>query len=1163
MASEESPLDRLRRIAAEGNASSAEGSAPEPSSTENSAAESSAPPPISTTAPTKPAMPPMRPEAAVPTPPSAAPPPEAVPPEVAPTIAHLAEPIVNPNSYNTDLDNSLRPSHRIPLDEYGMPRLQRVAEDDLAATRVQANALRLPRQTPSAPTPAVNRSTADSTIKSSTTPPAPTRAASPPSAPASIPTVRTPAATRPSSRSSSTTSCLGTGLKMILLAALLLIVVVVFGLLIGYFSIASTLPSIENLQDKASQFETTRVYDAQQNLLYEIIDPQAGLRTTVPLERISPYLIAATIATEDSNFYSHPGFDPIGIIRAILQNLEAGDTVSGASTITQQLVRALVFEPEEALQRTNTRKIREIILAAEITRRYSKDEILTLYLNEIYYGNLSYGIEAAAETYFKKSASELTLAEAAFLAGLPQSPWVYDIYTNPEDTLNRQRQVLTLMLQSATENGGCIPIYIKNEPKDVCVSSTDIENAITEINTYTFTPPHADIKYPHWVNYVRQILESQYGASLYRSGYNVYTTLDSTLQDVAEKQVFDQVQALADRNVTNGAVLAIQPNTGAIVVMVGSDNYNDPVDGQINMVVRPRQPGSSIKPLTFAQAFERGWSPATMLWDVPTEFPDGANPPYKPVNYDGRFHGPQSVRYSLANSYNIPAVKALEFVGIYGDSGFLTFAQKLGITTLTRNDYGLALTLGGGEVPLMEMVTAYGPLANEGRRVFPFAITKITDNNGTTICEQPLAPDAIKTDPPPCQTPPADWGAQVISAETAYLLSDVMSDNAARTPAFGPSSALLLSFPAAVKTGTTNDYRDNWTIGYTPDLIIGVWVGNADYTPMVNTSGVTGAAPIWHNLMEAALAGKATPFARPSGIIEKQVCSISGTEPGEFCPPEARRTELFNQAQPPRPATEDLWQRAYLDPYTNLKLSEACAKYYQNDRLLEQERLIIGINDPWAQKWINEDPNGQAWAAVNLVQVVQRIKSDYVAPPFLWAPTTTCTDTSPHPLLNITSPAEGATITGEGMLEIQGQADATSDFSHYIVEFGLSHDPGGWGAIQGPVNTPANGTLAQWNLAGLNHNGPIAVRVIVFSKSGGSAEFRVRFNLQQPTATPEPTSTTTATPTITPTGTATPTATSTDLPTPTETPLIDVRPTATPEPAATDTPIPSDTPVPN
>jgi len=501
-----------------------------------------------------------------------------------------------------------------------------------------------------------------------------------------------------------------------------------------YFTIAATLPSVEGLKERASQFETTRIYDRNNQLLYEVLDPNAGRRTYIPLKQIAPSVIAATIATEDKEFYNHPGFDPIAIARALVANYTSGEVVSGASTITQQLARALLLGPNERTEITIQRKAREIILAAEITRRYSKDEILELYLNEIYYGNLAYGIEAAAETYFNTTADKLDFAQSAFLAGLPQTPAVYDIFTNRDTALYRLKQVLTLMYEASQEKG-CI--YVSTSPERICVEAQQAADAYVEIDGYNFVRRENQMVYPHWVNYIRYLLEQSYDAqTIYRSGFQVYTTLDPTLQSEAERIVKEQVNALADKHVTDGALVAIRPSTGEILAMVGSaDFYNDAIAGQINMALKPRQPGSSIKPLTYAAAFEKGWTPATLIWDVPSEFPPSGDPndardPYKPVNYDGKVHGPVTVRSALANSYNIPAVKTLQFVGIYddpnvqGEDGLIAFARRMGITTLDRKDYGLSLTLGGGEVTLMDMTSAFSVFANSGARVDPMAITK-------------------------------------------------------------------------------------------------------------------------------------------------------------------------------------------------------------------------------------------------------------------------------------------------------------------------------------------------------------------------------------------------------------------------------------------------------
>ncbi len=707
----------------------------------------------------------------------------------------------------------------------------------------------------------------------------------------------------------------------VLIALLFILVIISLGTVsLGvyeYYSIASSLPSVSDLQQHTSQFETTRILDRNGDLLYEILDPNAGRRTDVALNKISPALVAATIATEDKDYYSHPGYDVWAIIRAIWQNYTNGGIVSGASTITQQLARSLLLSPEQH-QQTYLRKAREIILAAEITRRYSKDQILEIYLNEIYYGNLSYGIEAASETYFGTSANQLTLSQASFLAGLPQSPAVYDIYTNRDATLARQQEVLNLMMQVSYEQN-CIHVSNSNQP--VCVTPADAASAAAETRNYTFQPPSVNMRYPHWVNYVRSQLEASYDPqTIYRSGFTIYTTIDPTLQDYAQQLVTNQVAALANNNATDGALVAIRPSTGEILAMVGSADFNNSaISGQVNMAVsETRQPGSSIKPVNYVAAFEKGWTPATLIWDVPSQFPpsgdpNDTHPPYIPNNYDNKFHGPVTVRTALANSYNIPAVKTLQFVGVYGDHGMIAMAQRLGITSLTRNDYGLSLTLGGGDVSVLEMTGMFSVFANSGVRVPPVSIWKIVDYQGNVVYQY---------------TPPQ--GEQAISPEHAYLITSILSDNQARAPMFGTNSVLNLPFPVAAKTGTTNDFRDNWTLGYTPDLVTGVWVGNADYTPMVNTTGVTGAAPIWSQFMQYAVPyetnGQPSWFTRPAGIVEETICAESGALPSQWCKG-GTRTEIFESDKLPLSAGQDLRRSVSLDTWTGLESSPNCNDY--------------------------------------------------------------------------------------------------------------------------------------------------------------------------------------------------------------------------------------------
>ena len=874
---------------------------------------------------------------------------------------------------------------------------------------------------------------------------------------------------------------------------------------LGYALIARDLPAPAELRQRASAFQSTRIYDREGNLLNEVFDPNAGRRVEVTLDQIAQDVIDATVATEDANFFDHPGIDPVALLRALYYAVQEGDIVSGGSTITQQLVKRVLLSAD----RTATRKIQEAILAAEITRRYSKEEILELYLNEVYYGNLAYGIDAAAETYFGKDAGELTLAEAALLAGLPQLPAYYDPYTHPDRARTRQGVVLGLMVEAG---------YI---------TAAEADAAWAEPLVYV--PLRFDFKSPHFTLYVRQQLEQLLGPEgLYQSGYSVITSLDPRLQAEAERIVAEQVGRLADRNVSNGALVALRPQTGEVVALVGSADFDNPeIDGQVNMALAPRQPGSSTKPFVYLSAFEmpekpraEAWTPGTLVADIRGAFPDGANPPYVPENYDGREHGMVTVRTALANSYNIPAVRALEAATL---PNYLELMRRLGVTTLTRPDYGLGISLGAGEIPLIELTDAYAALANGGVRVPPVTILKISDAQGNVVCDQAGAQ--------PCQ--PAT-GQQVVSPVDAFLLSDILSDNAARTPAFGPNSVLNLGDrPAAVKTGTTNDFRDNLTMGYTPQLVTGVWVGNADNTPMQGVSGVSGAGPIWNEFMRVAHAGApALAFTPPVGAREFEVCADTGAQPSDACP--ARARQWFAEDRPPLPPERDLWQRLKMVRGSN----ERATEFTPPDQI--EERVYKIYPEPyreWAERnGIPQPPPAPEAADPNLYQVA------------------------------LLGPTEGMVVSG--VVPVFGNA-SVPEFASYQLEYGISHDPGAFSLpIYGPINTPAtNAQLGWWDVSGLE-NGPHTLRLLVFDARGVPYEARVRVYVENQAPTAEPTPTWTPEP-IPPTATWTPEPlppTATFTPEPTWTPEP-IPPTATftPEPApptATFTPEPTWTPEP-
>lgn len=599
------------------------------------------------------------------------------------------------------------------------------------------------------------------------------------------------------------------------------------------FTAAYQLPSPKKLvsTDKAL---TTEFFDRNNKLLYRLYEGRN--RTLVSLNELPPYVAQATISTEDKNFYHHPGIDPLAIIRAAASNIknnpEGSSDLQGASTITQQLIKNTLLTPEK----TYTRKIKELILALWAERQYSKDEILQMYLNEAPYGGPAWGIEAASQTYFGINSKQLTLAQAAYLAGLPASPTQFSPYgTNPELGKDRQKQVLQRMVENK---------FLTQEAA-----------AATLDEDLHLKPQINNIKAPHFVMYIKDLLSTKYSQRVVsQGGLKITTTLDLNLQERVEKAVSEEVGKLSGLNVKNGAAMVTDAKTGQILSMVGSKDYHERQFGSFNVALALRQPGSSIKVATYTTAFKQGFSPGTTILDSPVSFNDGVNI-YSPINYDGRFHGPVSIRTALGSSYNIPAVKMLSTVGV---DNMIQTAKDLGITTF--NDpgrFGLSLTLGGGEVKMIDMMTVYGTLSQLGQRHGATPILKVTDSDGNILEE--YQKDTVQT----------------LEAPIAYLITSILIDNNARTPAFGPNSLLKISgHTVAVKTGTSDNKRDNWTFGYTPEFVVGVWVGNNDNSPMHSTltSGVTGAAPIWNRITKELLSTRDTAhFIKPSGIIEVRV----------------------------------------------------------------------------------------------------------------------------------------------------------------------------------------------------------------------------------------------------------------------------------------------------
>lgn len=619
-----------------------------------------------------------------------------------------------------------------------------------------------------------------------------------------------------------------------------------------YWIVLKDLPS----PTKLSQYDiplATKIYDRNDTLLFDIFVGQN--RTAVPLSDIPKHVQEATISIEDKNFYKHSGINPVGgLLRALAASLTGGK-LQGGSTITQQLVKSALLSPE----RTITRKIKEFILSPIVELLYSKDKILEMYLNHVPYGGTAWGIETAAEKYFGKSVKTLSLAEAALLAGLPQAPTLYSPQgAHPEYAKERQREVLHRMME------------------DAYITQTQADDAFKQELQFK---PATSIKAPHFVMYVKELLVQKYGENLVeRGGLKVKTTLDIDLQEYAQATVAAEVEKLKNLRVGNGAALVTKPATGEILAMVGSTDYFATPSGSFNVTTALRQPGSSIKPINYAIGIEKHIvNPATMFLDIPTCFASVAGQnTYCPKNYDGTFHGPVQLRFALGNSLNIPAVKML-YLNTVVD--MVASASAFGLDTLKDpSQYGLSLTLGGGEVHMTDMAEAFGVFANGGIRKDLVSILKVTDKNGN-ILEEHKDPNIEKDIPSQLLL----TGPRVISPETAFLISHILLDNNARQQAFGPSSALVIPGHAvSVKTGTTDDLRDNWTIGFTPQILVATWVGNNNNSTMNQAlvSGITGAAPIWNKIIKKSLEGKLDIWPKqPDGIVGLQVCALSGLLP--------------------------------------------------------------------------------------------------------------------------------------------------------------------------------------------------------------------------------------------------------------------------------------------
>ncbi|MGD2176682.1 MAG: transglycosylase domain-containing protein [Anaerolineae bacterium] len=890
-------------------------------------------------------------------------------------------------------------------------------------------------------------------------------------------------------------------LGIVLLAVLITISASVVG---GVSAVASAysyftrdLPEPQQIEAAEENFETTEIYDRTgQHVIARVIDPTGGERTWVSLDQIPDHLINATVASEDRSFWENPGFNPRGIARAFWADIR-GQEIQGGSSITQQLIKNIVIKeelryvsPEGPAWKDYERKITEILLSHRITQKYAKEQILEWYLNTNFYGNLAYGIEAAAQVYFGKSARELTPSESATLIAIPQYPRM-NPFDNPEMARKRRGLVIDAMMRD-----GYISLAeataAKVEPWDLAEEQSG---------------DRFDMKAPHFAVHVRDLLERmpEVGPeALYRGGLRVYTTVDLDLQEQAKCAAQAHIRRLSgedetlviqeavengceaaqflpplrshqvgrDRSVSNASVVAIRPATGEILAMVGSlDYWDESIDGQFNVAMdgQGRQPGSSFKPFTYVTLLSQGYNAAHMLLDVRTAFRQPGGKPYVPENYDRKYHGPQRLRLALARSYNIPAVAGLEIAGV---DNVIRTAHRMGINTLDRglDYYGLSLTLGGGEVHPLDMVYAFSVFANNGRmygaplleeelregyrQLDPVAILRVEDRYGNVL---------YKYEKPESRT--------ILSPQLAYLMNHILSDEQARWAAMGHPNPLELSNdrPAAAKTGTTNDFRDAWTIGYTPQLVVGVWAGNTDNSMMNNLPGLRGAAPVWHAVTEYALQDEpAAFFARPEGLIESAVCAVSGKQPTAHCP---TVTELFIPGTEPTEEC-DIHQTYHV----NRETGRLCTVHTPPELC---EEKVYEVYPPEAVSWIAS------------LEEDKRPETPPTQYDTIYGPSRSDAEVA------IVSPESYSYVSG--LVPVEGNARG-GDFNFYRLVFGKGLNPTEWIQV-GPDhgNQVDHGLLETWDTRKLDGLYSLRLQVVDHSSNLRETTIQVTVDSISPT----------------------------------------------------------------
>lgn len=889
-------------------------------------------------------------------------------------------------------------------------------------------------------------------------------------------------------------------LVVLLVIALVAAIVGAGGIMFWYSDTVKPFQAqIAALADYTPQYQTARVFDADGGLIAALNSQETGARTTIPLERVSPYMIHAIVAQENERYFEDPGFDPIAIARAFLQNVSGGGIESGASTITQQIARNLVLRDSEV---TVQRKLNEILVALEIANQYDKNFILELYLNEVFFANQNYGVEAASQFYFGHGADELNFAEAALLASIVPSPAQNDPVINRPVAVASMRATMRKMIdigclqfqhgdwrqrgpfclingQESIIDGSPQVLVRANDDGKIVGGAAIVQ--IAEIETTTFEPLTVQVRFPHFVNFVRARLEAEIGANnLFQRGFNIYTTLDPDIQHAAQQALSNQVSHLvgAATGVNTGAVMVTEPGTGAIRAMVGSHNFDDEFAGQVNNALTWQQPGSVIKPFVYAAALQGAQgnylTPASIVWDVPTTYDMGVSGLYSPVNIDGRFRGPMSLRAALQNSRNVATIKVYEQVG---KIRFAEMASAVGLQFPEDALMTLSSALGANDVTLYDMMAAYGVFANRGQLTPLYAIERITE----TIDGEEVA------------LPRERAGASAaISPALAYLMQNILSDDASRQPSFNPGSALTLAhigLPTqnllSAKTGTSNGARDLWTMGFTRDAVVGVWLGTTDNSPTYNTSGITSAAPVWNAVMTAASIKSAPmPFQNPGGVVAREICRATGTLNYSACPDPS--TGLFLHEQYPPPGDQAYIKRIAIDSWTGLLANDFC-----NGNVVEKS--FAAIDDPAALDWLAGTAQGNAFA--------KRIGVDL---PVMPVPQAECAQGQSLPLINISAPNNEAVV--HGAVEIRGQVRAP-DFDRFELVYAYRDDPTNFLPVSAAlVEMPNYGSvLGIWDTRSLGlPDGDYILRLAAYSSNGGNINVDINLRVENPTPTAPP-----------------------------------------------------------